>query len=702
MEQHPSHLVKLSDPKYLNVINKWYEQFLKNHKSRKKLETLENELSWFNGMKNQRHAADYQGFYKYVYDHYSPQKMTQTDISSISDKNKSDYPIIFYYILLYSKKYKIFKEYDIKLQQQQEYKNDPVFLQNGFIAYNEWKLLTNLLDNFSAIVAAVIDSIDEENVAYLDANLDSLDDTAIKKRFIKAVSKQEKSMAVKLFEHIKDMSVGETNYFKALMHYAALEYSDALQLAKEVNKEDIDYDSAIALQLECLAYMGEHETFFSLLKEYQQGQYDKSHLIHLLQVLVLNLKDDAVKTFDYESKLDLSKLTLKEPTNTYYVGLTLQTFAKTLVEGILLLDHYLFAKNMNPDQELADKEAARLRKLQLVMTLYPQDIPDFLNIEYVAANPILLCKQQILSAILSMLTKNNPDDSFESQYCAFLCEYQLGFIPEFCDNVNSNLTALIHYYESGDQKAFDLIQCAYIEEALVDKIDDALNAYISKTGLLNENTHTINSDLEDKKLEAFLSDTGKLAMKAAQWQLSKSYEHDSSWKDCSLLSLSFFRILEIEYNKKIILPLVKTIGEVDIERSFNGMIDTLKSNEDAKHAYIKKWGQIINRLQPILEQESNTQGLVLGALNQFILNIGSLYDAHDTLAQAFFAPLFSILNDAGFEALSTGKFEDIISAQKQLEFRNPSVSLKHLTFDNACECRKYVINSLHQLMEWFL
>ena len=102
MEQQ-SNLARLSEPRYLNVIYSWYEQFTKNHKSRKKLEELEKELAWFNGKKSDRNVPDYNGFFNYVYEHYSPQMNPQIEANfrNINDKKYGEFHIIFYYILLY-------------------------------------------------------------------------------------------------------------------------------------------------------------------------------------------------------------------------------------------------------------------------------------------------------------------------------------------------------------------------------------------------------------------------------------------------------------------------------------------------------------------------------------------------------------------------------------------------------------------------
>ncbi len=200
-----------------------------------------------------------------------------------------------------------------------------------------------------------------------------------------------------------------------------------------------------------------------------------------------------------------------------------------------------------------------------------------------------------------------------------------------------------------------------------------------------------------------LSPRGIYAFQVAEWAFDKSREEDYSWKDAGPLSLNYFRIIELELNQKMIVPIISGTQYKDLRN----VVKKEKSafSDKQKDIFQKRWGQIVFCLKKINDVKDPTDGLELGALEFLVKNIVKVpyseYQVGDDTAKYLFDKVVQLMTEKGVEALINGELLDVISADKRQKYRNPPAHTRYLSFSTAYECRNYVINSLHKIASWF-
>ena len=201
-----------------------------------------------------------------------------------------------------------------------------------------------------------------------------------------------------------------------------------------------------------------------------------------------------------------------------------------------------------------------------------------------------------------------------------------------------------------------------------------------------------------------LSTRGVYAFQVAEWAFDKAREEDYSWKDAGPLSLNYFRIIELELNLKMIVPIVSGNQYKQLSKVYKKERDAL--NEEQKEVFKNRWESFMMCFKRINKPTDPTDGLELGPLNRFISNIiikdSSEYQVGDTTASFLYGKVSQQMTERGKEALVSGEILDIISDTNREKYRNPPAHTRYLPFTTAYECRDFVIKSLHRISEWFI
>jgi hypothetical protein len=205
-------------------------------------------------------------------------------------------------------------------------------------------------------------------------------------------------------------------------------------------------------------------------------------------------------------------------------------------------------------------------------------------------------------------------------------------------------------------------------------------------------------EIKTKKILSILTDNGKIAYNAAEWQYNNAMQEDYGWKDAGMISLSYFRILEVEFNEKIITPLADSISIRELDNKFYDHLRKLQG--EVQDFYRKKWGTIISTFKNINNPAKEGEGLMLGPLEYFFRNLGRRYDKNDPVSQYLRESLEDILTESGKTALENGGFEKIMSYNNRNQYRNPPAHTKYLHIDKAVECRDLVNRSILNMGEW--
>lgn len=201
-----------------------------------------------------------------------------------------------------------------------------------------------------------------------------------------------------------------------------------------------------------------------------------------------------------------------------------------------------------------------------------------------------------------------------------------------------------------------------------------------------------------------LSPRGVYAFQVAEWAFDKSREEDYSWKDAGPLSLNYFRIIELELNQKMIVPIIDGNQYSELRNVVKEEKKTL--SEEQKGEFQKRWGQILRCLKSINNTNDSTDGLELGGIKYFIVNImvnnPSEYQVGDDVANYLYGKVTGRMTDKGLIALTSGEILDVISDDNRNKYRNPPAHTRYLPLSTAYECREFVIKSLHKIAEWFI
>ena len=455
------------------------------------------------------------------------------------------------------------------------------------------KLLIGFLEKIDGMVAVFVNSIDMPELKYLDDDIKNLDAIGVKHRFMRALQTRDKSMSFKLIGRMRELDEGEDYYFEALAHYINEEYDESIRYANKVENSNIDYPSAVALKLECYSLMGNLSGFMDCLKDNRDLTFNFWHFEYLLVSLILRL--DVYDESDIpQENIIIENTKLDDSTDSYYMNLLFGLVADVIVEGLGIIEEYEMISEAIEGLELPEKKLQRLIQLSMAVAIFPDEIKKYLDLEYINEKSVSELKADVEPELLQLLIDNNPDQSFGKIKKAFLCQLNLGDTQGFLKNVSSNYEALIKYSESGESGADELMRIAYIEGTVVGDLDERIKAWVESSGTID-----LANNISDKKIIDFLSDQGRLAYEAAEWQFKKSQEEDYGWKDAGMISLSFYRILEVELNKKLIIPLLSKIGYDSMNTTYVDCANLFTGND--KKQYKSKWGTILKTYKEMEE-----------------------------------------------------------------------------------------------------
>lgn len=569
-------------------------------------------------------------------------------------------------------------------------------LKNAIIAYNAWKIMTSVLSKELAyILDIVMNMCDEENLEHLDDGLEKLNNRGLVARFFEAISKKEKEISFKILGKVKDLDPGEAEYLEAVAYFYDQNYERTVYYGSKVMKNNPDYGKTVSLLLESYAIQGKLKEFLELIESNRNLIFRPLQMLYLLQELALNIQnyEDVIDELSVESLFSELENISDDQGNEFYEKLALNT-CKCIVRLIKLINEEIIYSQMgiqSGQQQEDDEYTRNLLALSCVSDYFePVGMKDFLKaVENNISNQDEWVKNMLdagFKCIDKICIDCNPTQSMGLMLFAFQCQYDIGMKKEFIQNINSNIEELTLYAGKNrkDEQCRNLLLLAYTEEFINGEVDEALDSYI-KANCQNE----INKkSIAQKKLERKFSRNAKIALESAELMFSMSRDIDWGWRDAGMLSLGFFRIIEVEINDKLILPLIKDDGIQELKRSYNSRRNNL-TGED-KNTYSNRWGKNINKLKKISEGSADFDGLMLGELEYFFQNIGSSFDPDDDLAVLVRNRLSEYIDsDVVLDEFITMIEDEIIKKDIRDKYRNPPAHTKYLPYEIACECRDY-------------
>lgn len=247
---------------------------------------------------------------------------------------------------------------------------------------------------------------------------------------------------------------------------------------------------------------------------------------------------------------------------------------------------------------------------------------------------------------------------------------------------------IAYAYKNGSATAAQYLGYAYAEIIATGKDLFSLKDRID--AVRNEDTFAYEQTAKEIKLTRTMSRKGHDALLNAERAFSKTKDEVAGARDYSALSLQFFRVIEIEYSEKLVIPLAQKMDY----SIFGDLIDECE-DEDIK----KKFKVDLGYLKKI--SSGSQTSIEVGAVRTLLAHTVGRYYENEECAKYLLERVCEFLTDEGREALRNKTMLNIIQNTTLEEYRNPGAHTGFLPYSVACECREYVLAKLPLIVTWF-
>ena len=255
------------------------------------------------------------------------------------------------------------------------------------------------------------------------------------------------------------------------------------------------------------------------------------------------------------------------------------------------------------------------------------------------------------------------------------------------------------YYEvfteeciKGTESAHDYL-CAVYYEILVSE-DDSFNIQERlKSFLISQDKGSYASILKNAQLKKTMSEKGYYALANAEHVFRLTNRDNNGYRDASYLSLLFFRVLEFEYNNKLVKAFINNIDINQINNITGYKTVGKKIYVDKQYHNYKTDITIINDLALGI-----IKSIEIGKIRTLLFNICF---GNDEYSHYLRTHLESVLTTCGRDAFWKADMMDIIDKKRVNEYRNPGAHTGFVSYHDACYARDYVYNTIPIIEEWF-
>jgi hypothetical protein len=185
---------------------------------------------------------------------------------------------------------------------------------------------------------------------------------------------------------------------------------------------------------------------------------------------------------------------------------------------------------------------------------------------------------------------------------------------------------------------------------------------------------------------------GKFALRAAEKDLRYAELPENVWRDAGMISLGYFRILELEINARFIIPMVEHVDISFIEDELAKL--NAISTKNGKRIY-----EFWKRISPqIRGARTKKKGLDLGALELLFRKLQDIAGDDINIKRHIYSSLAPRLSNCGLEALSSGELADLINENVRETYRNPPAHTRYVDLRTAQASKSYVQEALGKLL----
>lgn len=272
--------------------------------------------------------------------------------------------------------------------------------------------------------------------------------------------------------------------------------------------------------------------------------------------------------------------------------------------------------------------------------------------------------------------------------------------PKFIDGVLDAYFDIISMAAiNGAQSAKDYMGLSYSRILVTGKdpydIKDRLEVFKNNNPWFNFNEILGRTGLTYK-----MSTKGHDALLNAEYTFDVATKVNYGNRDASGLALIFFRVLEIEYNNKLIRPFSKALDFSIIKKitGFQKLTINIRNgqyfNIDPKYS---RWGK---DLESLFDLHSGTkESMEIGIIRTLLIHI---WRGTDSCATHLLKLFEQHLTQEGKNALHSERMMDVIGSANVNMYRNPGAHTGFVPYSRACDARGFVRTVLPEIESWFI
>lgn len=562
-----------------------------------------------------------------------------------------------------------------------------------------WKLLYSGLEYLTGHTErgrGVFRTLHErEPPTWLDApgeELDGCDGVDLRRRLFVALNRGLERDAFKILGRLReeDHDEAEREYLEALTSFRSQDLDRAISYASRVPATAPDYPRALVIAAKSHALQGDVEHLADVMQGARTLQVSPYLLLTLRLIVVANADrpEHAARSFDETAEgaeIAVPQGTLDPDYHTFAV-----TWTRLVIELGERLDriqrHLPLLEEPGEDntprgglpslEELCGQDP---RLDQLLVTLQP-----FLEDERLPAPPWDL--HGIARTVIGVLEPVTTTSSLANEL-GFECLLRFGLHDDLVANFERDHSAL---FQRNDPAAARIVSLAYpvLQQQGSPLAEQALEHLRARAGSAD-----VQRTMESARVQAItssLSSMGRAAYEAAVMALHNVRSEGETWCDAGMVSLGFFRILELEINQRLLIPSFSVLDPEELQRAF----------DELSRGHRKRWMPLHKICIAVIRSERC--GLELGPLQILVAKlsrVGSRLDApyRRILREALEAHLTA----TGTKALESGELAGLIDEEARNRYRNPPAHTRFLPPRVALECRSYVDDALVKLGAWF-
>ncbi len=515
----------------------------------------------------------------------------------------------------------------------------------------------------------------------------------------------------------QNLHPGEFEYFSAMSYMKGNHWDKALREISKIPPDTPEYKKSLGMTAEILARKGDPDAFLRFLNGL--GEYIKLEgeaMLCYIQTLILNMHMDARRFAEMNSPRKYRKQLYgpaligieKWLMERYQEGICISAdspvcgyFQRNLFTAVEeVYQFYCFgAERAAYDDESIETFLFPGKTLKGMILLWMTQPACFEDLIGMLENPSL---EQVESFVLDYFDFSPPEDGqridlerleiFSEAYLMFLGD--AAFVDYFLKNRKLFRDIM------PKERFVQLMTTAYLSAVSSELVEQADSLHSRLTGILHDFDNCNRDDVEYHKILSLLSPYSKLLYSSAEWQYREAMEQDYGWKDAGMISLGFFRLLEVELRDGLF---VTGFGKNHPQiRELLRMVAAYEENGGEKQYY--SFGREKLDLKTALIKLKEPKKMTLEQMECALILLSERCSVPEQWRDGVAALreiLYSVLSEQGKAAARNNEIANLIREEKRIEYRNPPAHARYLSIEKAGECRGYVNEKLRLLIcDW--